>query len=334
MFRAAVIGQVVVDILRDPESFDSSGSEQRRRFGGKAFNLAVALARLGCSVEIVSAVGSDPAGRDARDFLKAERVGVSHLTTCTLGRQEVPTPSVRLTEGRYGERMVSLDMDDRILDAYRAACGGLDGETFDLVFFTLEFPDALLPELAAAVRGVRDKSNCLVIANPAPRRDHDPNVQILEALNTAHILTPNQFEAQSLVPKPVGGRLLDTDIPRRLNEVYNASETYVTAGLKGWRWAVNNQATREGGNALEPARVVDKVGASDVFTAVIGMGRRLGYPAPDAALAAGVAARLAVERAGGAEACPTSKELAIALKPHGLGSWGHPRRKPARGRAK
>lgn len=312
--KAAVIGQVVIDVVEPerPVRGIETGSRPRR-LGGKGFNIGVALARLGVDVDILSAVGGDDAGERGRRQLAAEGVSVSHLRSGTYGRGSVViTPEVSLTEGLYGAREWQVRLDPRIDDFYRQALADLVNSSYDIVFVTLEFSDKVLVPLATELRRARGTGpSPLIVLNPAPCRQRGaPSPAVTEMLRVSDILTPNRYEAAFLTGETVCERP-DTRPADRLFDIYGVRECYVTFGELGWAWTNIGSDVEYGKQALPPAEVVDKVGASDEFTAALGVARFLGAPPRLASLFAGTAAREAVGRPGGAEAFPTQEELTI-----------------------
>lgn len=339
MTRVAVVGQVVVDqIVRgtrslssDPWAFDDTS------IGGKAFNIAAAAARFGADVELVTAVGNDSEGRRALEEIEKLGIGFSYVrySGARSGRvvgtpvqrtfpvtaaeeDDIKTPRVRLTEGRYGEREVQLLQDPGMGDFYRAAVMAIDPKAFDVIIFTLEFEDSVLRELGNVMQRtpLHKRRLPLIVANPAPSRLTPAVVQVL---NMAHALTPNRFEAATLV-----GKELDhdpsADTAERLTQIYGKCEwAAVTYGAQGWAWASRERGASSGTDGLPSLGVRDKIGASDVYTAVVALMKCNGASIEAATLAAGVAARIAVARAGGASRFPALKEIE-----RDLGSLPHP----------
>ena len=83
---AVVIGAAVYDIschLRSMPTPDTSVQAYAfaERPGGKGLNQAVGLARQGAKVRLISPLGSDLAGEEIREFLRAEGVGTDYLET-------------------------------------------------------------------------------------------------------------------------------------------------------------------------------------------------------------------------------------------------------------
>jgi sugar/nucleoside kinase (ribokinase family) len=265
-------------------------------------------------VDILSAVGGDSDGREASDLLGREGVNVRHLKQCTLQRgASIRTPDVTLNEDPYGERKATLNYDPRIEECYLASQAPLLDEAFDIIFLTLEFSEKVLRPLSAALRHLRRTSKPLIVLNPAPKREPGPPTPIItEFLHCADILTPNRFEAAFLTGEGVVDRP-NAELAARVLEIHGVREAYVTCGERGWSWATEDGASTAT-MGVPAADVVDKVGASDVFTAVLGIARALDVSPRVASRAGGLAARLAVGRPGGAEAFPSGEELARELR--------------------
>jgi ribokinase len=344
MSRVAVVGQVVVDeIYMSAGSLE--GAAEADRIGGKGFNIAAAASRLGADVEIVTAVGNDGAASAALDAFKRLRIGTRFVSHCgsgwsgsviktprrrstpIIGRlfantptpENVKTPRVRLTEGRYGEREVRVMHQERIAKCYRAALRNFDAADFDLIIFTLEFDDDLLVELADALRGTAGSNPSfhgpLIACNPAPRRDQLSG-PVVALLNMAQVITPNRYEAEFLL-----GLQTDTD-PRpshvtamRVAQTFpTCSWSVVTYGSEGWAWWCKDPSPLGGTGQLSSRGLIDKVGASDVFTAALCLLRLVDATIEEATTVAGAAARLAVSRGGGAETFPTLQEVITDLR--------------------
>ncbi len=96
---------------------------QVRRFsrylGGSSANMAVGLARLGAEVGIVSCLGTDSLSRFLIDFLQAEKVDTTHITT-----ESGYLPSLAITEvsppDRFPQVFYRRDPADTLLRITRA----------------------------------------------------------------------------------------------------------------------------------------------------------------------------------------------------------------------
>ncbi len=67
--------------------------------GGAVANVAVALAKLGISVEFIGSIGADEMGEELRQSLQAQGVGIAGLQVC-----QAPTREIRIRVDGAGER--------------------------------------------------------------------------------------------------------------------------------------------------------------------------------------------------------------------------------------
>ena len=184
--RLAVIGLTGNTVFMGVPHFHRGGetihaSDFHAEFGGKGFNQAVAAARQGAKVSLLTAVGSSDA-RGVHEFLLGEgldgvlsvkREPSAHATILTDGSGET-----RVTV-YPGARLDPVDVDgfaDRIASA-------------DLLLLNNEVPEEVNLRAAeiAAANGVK------IIFNPAPAR---PLPDVLAS--RVFLFTPNAFEEESL----------------------------------------------------------------------------------------------------------------------------------------
>jgi ribokinase len=258
--------------------------------GGKGSNQAIAAARLGASVELVSAVGSDEHGRQARELWAAESVGHE---------------GVRILDGTtmVGVILVDATGENRIA----IVPGVLDEMTprdlGDLQRLLSE-ADALLVSLEipvdvafAALRAGRD-AGVITILNPAPAPDGPlPD----EMLGLVDHLTPNRTEALRLAQLP---EQTDPDEVVRA-ECFNGIGTVVlTLGEEGVLLRTSSGLVRIPAPHVE---AVDSTGAGDTFNGAYASQLAMGVSTVDAARFAVAAASLSVSRA---EVVPSLPRLA------------------------
>jgi ribokinase len=151
--RALVVGSTNVDIVLSVPSLPHPGetvlaSSRRREAGGKGANQAVALARLGAEVYLVSAVGDDEDGRwslEQLGGLDASGVAVVHE----------PTGSALVLVDPVGENSIIVTAG---ANAHVRAPGSVEA---DVLLLSLEVPLDVV-EKAARV------ATCPVVLNAAP----------------------------------------------------------------------------------------------------------------------------------------------------------------------
>ncbi len=265
--------------------------------GGKASNQAVGVARLGVRAALVSAVGGDTLGGDARPFWDDEHVDHTHVVT-------VPGAATMV-----GTILVEPDGENRII----VSPGALDHLTAqhvrdaaatitasDLVLISQEVPEEIVVEALRVARenGVRTQ------LNPAPGRALPAGTEQL-----VDVLTPNASEARLLAGLPPADEQhpddSDTDdseadqreadhLLDALRAVYTRAVLVLTRGRHG---AVVDDGSQRF-VVPSPAGVVavDTTGAGDAFNAALAVGLVQGRPLADAVRLATAAGAFAVTR--------------------------------------
>ncbi|GAA1702303.1 ribokinase [Microbacterium sediminicola] len=153
-----VVGSINVDISATVASLPVPGetvrgSALRRDAGGKGANQAVAAARLGAQVRMVSAVGRDADGEAMVENLRAAGVDVAAVAPV-----DAPTGTALITIDAAGENsiVVCAGANDKVT-------GRVDYAANEVVLAQLEIPDAAIEQLAAHVAGY-------FVLNAAPAR--------------------------------------------------------------------------------------------------------------------------------------------------------------------
>lgn len=313
MTKVAVIGQALADEVyfgHDEVSSFTEGNRKPTRIGGKAYNIAVAAKRLGASVDLVTAVGTDHIGKDIRKSLEEEGIGTRYVTTCSRGKSHfVRSPVARLTEGRYGERYVNVEFDRSILECYSAACESYandEGAGHDVLIVTLEFGEKGYIDIANCIHSFRSRSSGIAICNPAPAVSRSTS-NLHRVLSKVNGITPNRYEARALLSKTDGTAGWSPGHCKELVEDYSLDWCSMTLGASGWIFA-DNTGDELNGDAYR-TELVDKVGASDVFTAALSLALHNGVAYRNANAFAAIVAGMSVSRPGGASQFPTRKEV-------------------------
>jgi ribokinase len=260
--------------------------------GGKASNQAVGVARLGVRAALVSAVGADTLGADARPFWDAEHVDHAHVVT-------VPDAATMV-----GTILVEPDGENRII----VSPGALDHLTArhvrdatttiaasDLVLVSQEVPEAIVVEALRVARenGVRTQ------LNPAPGRALPVGTEDL-----VDVLTPNASEARLLAGLPPADEAdtSDSEADQReadhlldaLRAVYARAVLVLTRGRHGA--VVDDGGRRFVVPAPSGVVAVDTTGAGDAFNAALAVGLVQARPLADAVRLATAAGAFAVTR--------------------------------------
>jgi ribokinase len=268
--------------------------------GGKGANQAVAAARAGADVVVVTGVGDDAFGRIALDAYRHEGIDISHTRTIA----GVASGVALIFVDDDGENMIGVasganaglvEADvDRLPDALFAR-GSV------LLLAGLEIPLAVAHRAALRAHdaGIR------VILNPAPL---DSTLLESGILKVTDVLTPNRVELSQLTGRTVETRdeassaceWLQARWPGRLHIV-------VTLGALGC--LVQNADGSVHAIPGYSVRAVDTVGAGDAFNGALAVAQAEGRSLLEAASWANAAAALAITLPGAQSALPTRDEI-------------------------
>jgi fructokinase len=265
------------------------------RFGGALANVAYHTAKLGAHAVLVSRVGDDVLGEQARAALARAGVDVSHVQV----DRERATGTVRV-EIQSGEPRYTIASEaawDRI--QLTPELGELLPSADALCFGTLAQRTPLAnEELERAVASMRSDSVRLCDLNLRPPHVN-PEV-VLRSLACATCVKLNEQELARV------GEATATDDPvARMFESPRLTHVAVTLGRRGAElWTRADRFSRPA-TPIDEAKG-DRVGAGDAFVAALTLGliQRL---SPDATLSRATHyAAFVAERAGGMPAVPDS----------------------------
>jgi len=272
--RIAVIGSNMVDLVtyvnRMPvrgETVEAPSFEMGH--GGKGANQAVAAAKLGASVVMVTAVGDDMFADKTIQNLASLGVDTTYVKRVAGKSSGVATIMVE-PSGENSILIVKGANSDLSPADVEGAAEAL--KTCDLILLQLEVP--LETVYAAIAFGKRN--GIRTVLNPAPATPElDP-----ERLRDVSFFIPNETELAILTGLPVGTDQEIGDAARSL--VAKGVETViVTLGARGALLTTRNSVSRIAPVRVEP---VDTTGAGDAF---VGSFARYfaGGLSPEAALA-------------------------------------------------
>src|SRR4030095_8012950 len=206
--RVLVVGSANVDFtvtlsrLPRPGETVSEGTLLVAR-GGKAANQAVAARRLGAEVRLIACVGDDASGREVRDALAAEGIGIGALTTAA----GPATGTALIVVDREGRNQIAVAPGANraltVADVERCAA---DFAWAEVVVCSLEVPLAVVRRAREIARGRQVTTR----VNPAPFPDGG-----IDFLALADYVTPNEGEAARLA----GTEIADLDSARTIAAV-------------------------------------------------------------------------------------------------------------------
>ena len=253
--KIGVIGSNMVDLIayapRMPivgETLEAPSFEMG--FGGKGANQAVAAAKLGASVVMVSKVGDDMFAEGTVRNLASFGIDTSHVRRVN-GRSSGVAPIVVDPSGANAILIIkgaNADLSPADVDEASEALKGCD-----LILLQLEVP--LETVYAAIAFGKRNGIRTLL--NPAPAT---PALDLARIVDV-DVFVPNETELAILSGMPVGGE----------EEIVAAARSLLDKGLRtivvtmGARGAL--VATADAVERIEPIQIetVDTTGAGDAF---------------------------------------------------------------------
>jgi 2-dehydro-3-deoxygluconokinase len=286
--------------LMYPESSRGLGTTGRleQSFGGAESNVAIGLARLGCSVGWFSQIGDDPLGAGIVKAIRGEGVDVSRVLRTTaaptgLMLREAVRGKLSVYYYRAGSAASKLGPSD-LDEAYIGQAGilHLTGITPAL---SLSCREAALAAVAASKRqGVK------VSFDPNLRLKlwtiEEARPVLLELAAQADYFLPGYDELQLLYETDDEAAIL-----ARLRELPGVS---IVKSAGEMNWIVQQGAVTKV-PFTKAERVVDTVGAGDGFCAGFLAGISKGYTPEDAVRLAGLVGSLVVQAPGDWEALPT-----------------------------
>ena len=258
--KTLVVGEVLWD--RFPDSV---------RLGGAALNFAVHLQRLGHVPMLVSAVGDDGPGEEARRSIQQLGLDTSYVQSTDRYR----TGSATVHLGASGQATFTIDRPAAYdaVDVTEAMLDAIVGWNPAWVYFGTLF--------SSCPRG-RNTLNQLLRALPNAKRFYDLNLRpgfeppdlVKELLETATAVKLNERELHG-VHQFLNLPLDAEGFCRFGSGRYGWRGACVTLGARGCAMVVDGEFVHAKGS---PVNVVDTVGAGDAFAAAFMHGLVSGWP--------------------------------------------------------
>ncbi|MCP4310111.1 MAG: ribokinase [Bacteroidetes bacterium] len=268
--------------------------------GGKGANQAVAVARAGGDVVFIAAVGDDSYGTDAVKGYKLDNINTEDVKIC----KGVPSGIAMITISAQGENAITVAsganaklLPDDLDEAEEAFVEA------DYMLVQLETP---LETVAKAIH-LCGELNTRVILNPAPAAELSD-----EILSGAHIITPNETEAERLTGIRVEG---EGDALKAASALHarGVNTVIITLGSEGA--FVSDPAS--GLVKMIPGFKVtatDTTAAGDVFNGQLAVALAEGSSMEEAIRMAHAAAALSVQNLGAQSSIPRREETDYFLK--------------------
>jgi ribokinase len=275
-----------VDVLPRPGETVIARSEEIRP-GGKGGNQACAAARLGARTTMIGALGSDVAGRQARDALESAGVDVAGIVTC-----DQPTGAAVVIVENAGENLIVVKAGanaeltaDHVRERLRA-----HGAAVVLVSLEISVRTAMAAAETAAGNG------WTVVLNAAPSQ-----VLPVELLAACDVVVANEHEVTQLGPDHMTGLLAAG--PRAV---------VVTAGRRGANLHLADGSVHH--QAAFPVEAIDTTGAGDAFCGGLAWALAAGHDLIPAVRVAAAVGALATRAAGARGALPDEADLEQLLR--------------------
>lgn len=253
--KIAVIGSNMIDLVTTVDRMPRLGETVEAPafslgFGGKGANQAVAAARLGAEVVMVTKVGDDLFGPGYVENFRKEGIDTRHIGVVPGASNGVAPIFV---DGDANNSILIVKGANNFLGPSDIDAAADDIRRCGIIILQLEVP---VETVYHAIRFGADNA-IPVLLNPAPAAPLD-----FEAIKSLAFLAPNETELETLTGMPAG----DADAARKAGASLLArgvENVLVTLGAKGALWL-----SRDGSGHLAPPHSVtprDTTGAGDAF---------------------------------------------------------------------
>jgi ribokinase len=271
--------------------------------GGKGSNQAVAAARSGARVRLITRVGADTFGVMAREMWSVEGIDTTRVTV----DKDAPTGAAFIfVDESTGDNAIIVESG-----AARRLCPSDLDQAKDAIAGADVFMTQLEQPFGAAERGLQlaRSAGLLTVLNPAPAANTPESMWPL-----CDYVTPNESEASAIT----GITVTDLDSARHAGNQFLALGVdcaILTLGDKGV--LVHSAELSTPIPALAGGTVVDTTGAGDAFNGGFAAALARGAPVLEAARFGCAVAGLSVTRPGTATSMPSRAEAEALLGVNG-----------------
>lgn len=261
--------------------------------GGKGANQAVAAARMGGKVTLISKTGNDVFGKQSVMLYNAEDINTDYI----FSDPNNPSGVALITVDSFGENCIVVASGANAslcpADIDKATA---EIESSDMVLMQLEIP----LDTVEYVAEMANKKGIKVILNPAPARALSDKL-----LKYLYIIIPNKSEAEILS----GIKVTDRDSARQAADIISAKGVdivVITLGSLGALIKEHNEY-----HFVEAVKVnaVDTTAAGDVFCGSVCVGLSEGKSILESVQMAAKASAITVTRMGAQSSIPVRSEL-------------------------
>ncbi len=307
--RIAVVGSSNTDLVVMAPHIPAPGetvlgSEFMQAAGGKGANQAVAAARLGAHVTLITRVGRDHFGHVAVRGYREAAIDTRYVVR----DPEAPTGVGLVVVDETGENAIAVASGANAkLSPVDVSLGAKAIRVAAVLLLQLEVP------LEASRRAIEiaRKAGRTVILNPAPAAPVPGDL-----LGSVDILTPNAHEAIGMAGH-LGEDTTDLESAARTLLGTGASAVVVTRGEDG-ALVLDAGGCRE--LPAPPVKARDTTGAGDAFNGALAVAMADGMGLDEAVASAQRVAAVSVTRLGAQPSLPTPEEVDAALGAGSLSS--------------
>jgi ribokinase len=260
--------------------------------GGKGANQAVAAARLGGRVTLITKLGDDIFGQQALDGFKKEKINTQYILT----DRNSPSGTALIIVNNEGENSIAVapGANAKLVPADIDQAGQI--EEAEIILMQLEIPIETIAYVAGKVKATQRK----LVINPAPAQELSD-----EILDGLFLITPNETEAFVLTGIKV----------RDENSAFEAAEMFIKKGVEhvivtlGSRGAVFQDRNQKFAVGAPVVKALDTTAAGDVFNGALVVALTESLNWKQAVTFAVQAASISVTRMGAQSSAPYRKEI-------------------------
>ncbi|MDX5475027.1 MAG: ribokinase [Bacillaceae bacterium] len=300
MSKIVVVGSYVVDLTARTPHMPKPGETVlggpfKMGPGGKGGNQAVAAARMGAEVTMVTKVGEDLFGEDALNNFTKEGINTKYITK----HETESTGTALIAVDDTSENMIVVSL---------GACGTITEEDVLQAEIAFREADIILLQLETSMEAIQTtiqlakKLGKPIVLNPAPYQPISD-----ELLAKVNYITPNETEASLLTNVEV----VDEDSARVAAKVLlnkGINTVIITLGKKGCYLLEQGQTEGKLISGYQ-VKAIDTTGAGDAFNGGFAHFLAEGKSVEESCRLANAVAALSVTKFGTAPAMPFRKEI-------------------------
>jgi ribokinase len=262
--------------------------------GGKGANQAVAAARLGGNVTLVTKVGNDIFGKQTIDGLKKENINTDYVFI----DEEAPSGTALIIVNEEGENciVVAPGANANLLPADIEKIKNITEA--EIILMQLEIPMETIAVVAKNAKANHQK----VIINPAPAQKLDD-----ELLNGLFLITPNETEASLLTGITVENEVTASQAAGVFLSK-GVQNVIITLGRQGAYFQNKNMKLKIDAPVVQ---AMDTTAAGDTFSGALTVAITEKMDWEKAIQFAVEAASISVTRMGAQASVPYRKELSL-----------------------